>query len=140
MLWFFFKQKTAYEIRISDWSSDVCSSDLLAAVRPVAAVGDEVDAELALGGLDHRVGVARRDVVALGVELEVVNQGFHRALHLGAPRRRDLVIRNLPLAGRHLLDALALDAHDLAHPLDADEIRAGTGAVYDEPGEWVSGV
>src|SRR3546814_5072860 len=27
---FFFKQKTAYEMRISDWSSDVCSSDLLA--------------------------------------------------------------------------------------------------------------
>src|SRR3546814_7672493 len=30
---FFFKQKTAYEMRISDWSSDVCSSDLLE--RPV---------------------------------------------------------------------------------------------------------
>src|SRR3546814_5508197 len=29
MLFFFFKQKTAYEMRISDWSSDVCSSDLL---------------------------------------------------------------------------------------------------------------
>src|SRR3546814_2889992 len=31
MLWciFFFKQKTAYEMRISDWSSDVCSSDLV---------------------------------------------------------------------------------------------------------------
>src|SRR3546814_15541197 len=29
---FFFKQKTAYEMRISDWSSDVCSSDLLATV------------------------------------------------------------------------------------------------------------
>src|SRR3546814_18307624 len=28
---FFFKQKTAYEMRISDWSSDVCSSDLAAA-------------------------------------------------------------------------------------------------------------
>src|SRR3546814_6654780 len=28
-LCFFFKQKTAYEMRISDWSSDVCSSDLL---------------------------------------------------------------------------------------------------------------
>src|SRR3546814_16815576 len=28
---FFFKQKTAYELRISDWSSDVCSSDLVAA-------------------------------------------------------------------------------------------------------------
>src|SRR3546814_4761915 len=29
ILFFFFKQKTAYEMRISDWSSDVCSSDLL---------------------------------------------------------------------------------------------------------------
>src|SRR3546814_5804696 len=28
MIIFFFKQKTAYEMRISDWSSDVCSSDL----------------------------------------------------------------------------------------------------------------
>src|SRR3546814_10907044 len=30
-VFFFFKQKTAYEMRISDWSSDVCSSDLSAA-------------------------------------------------------------------------------------------------------------
>src|SRR3546814_11782979 len=30
---FFFKQKTAYEVRISDWSSDVCSSDLVAMAR-----------------------------------------------------------------------------------------------------------
>src|SRR3546814_3132216 len=30
---FFFKQKTAYEMRISDWSSDVCSSDLAPAAR-----------------------------------------------------------------------------------------------------------
>src|SRR3546814_2434528 len=29
MFFFFFKQKTAYEMRISDWSSDVCSSDLI---------------------------------------------------------------------------------------------------------------
>src|SRR3546814_3615616 len=28
LIFFFFKQKTAYEMRISDWSSDVCSSDL----------------------------------------------------------------------------------------------------------------
>src|SRR3546814_2455472 len=28
VVFFFFKQKTAYEVRISDWSSDVCSSDL----------------------------------------------------------------------------------------------------------------
>src|SRR3546814_8236505 len=35
---FFFKQKTAYELRISDWSSDVCSSDLYDVVpRPQLA-------------------------------------------------------------------------------------------------------
>src|SRR3546814_9865832 len=33
LFFFFFKQKTAYELRISDWSSDVCSSDLRARVR-----------------------------------------------------------------------------------------------------------
>src|SRR3546814_3182311 len=32
-LFFFFKQKTAYEMRISDWSSDVCSSDLVPTFR-----------------------------------------------------------------------------------------------------------
>src|SRR3546814_7389363 len=33
LVFFFFKQKTAYEMRISDWSSDVCSSDLLKGER-----------------------------------------------------------------------------------------------------------
>src|SRR3546814_4855534 len=33
VVFFFFKQKTAYEMRISDWSSDVCSSDLLMLVQ-----------------------------------------------------------------------------------------------------------
>src|SRR3546814_1778339 len=35
---FFFKQKTAYEMRISDWSSDVCSSDLKIEQRRLLAV------------------------------------------------------------------------------------------------------
>src|SRR3546814_1362512 len=35
---FFFKQKTAYEMRISDWSSDVCSSDLNASARHAGRV------------------------------------------------------------------------------------------------------
>src|SRR3546814_8010106 len=40
VFFFFFKQKTAYEMRISDWSSDVCSSDLLSRTlgRPDLAV------------------------------------------------------------------------------------------------------
>src|SRR3546814_3596706 len=37
-MFFVFKQKTAYEMRISDWSSDVCSSDLEASRRRVAEV------------------------------------------------------------------------------------------------------
>src|SRR3546814_6248953 len=36
---FFFKQKTAYEMRISDWSSDVCSSDLLLHIAAKRHVG-----------------------------------------------------------------------------------------------------
>src|SRR3546814_15157721 len=36
LFFFFFKQKTAYEMRISDWSSDVCSSDLKAAPCMIA--------------------------------------------------------------------------------------------------------
>src|SRR3546814_8515493 len=37
---FFFKQKTAYEMRISDWSSDVCSSDLLSPSAKMAEPAD----------------------------------------------------------------------------------------------------
>src|SRR3546814_294628 len=43
MLFFFFKQKTAYEMRISDWSSDVCSSDLAVyGYWPANAEGNDV--------------------------------------------------------------------------------------------------
>src|SRR3546814_19089362 len=46
-LFFFFKQKTAYEMRISDWSSDVCSSDLLAVEHRAT------EALIASSGLRH---------------------------------------------------------------------------------------
>src|SRR3546814_8682673 len=46
-VFFFFKQKTAYEMRISDWSSDVCSSDL----RAIGAIG-RGEAHI----LDHLLG------------------------------------------------------------------------------------
>src|SRR3546814_1475895 len=41
----FFKQKTAYEMRISDWSSDVCSSDLFQ-LRPLMRVARVLDGKL----------------------------------------------------------------------------------------------
>src|SRR3546814_1094823 len=47
---FFFKQKTAYEMRISDWSSDVCSSDLLA-IRLAQRLTGGVEAPLKASGI-----------------------------------------------------------------------------------------
>src|SRR3546814_7921532 len=45
---FFFKQKTAYEMRISDWSSDVCSSDLRGNLTPSPFLSTSVGAVAAL--------------------------------------------------------------------------------------------
>src|SRR3546814_2429900 len=57
MFFFFFKQKTAYEMRISDWSSDVCSSDLVVErMADVERAGD-------VGRRDHdreRLGIGPR--------------------------------------------------------------------------------
>src|SRR3546814_3481448 len=46
LCFFFFKQKTAYEMRISDWSSDVCSSDLKARRILFAAIAIVVAAAI----------------------------------------------------------------------------------------------
>src|SRR3546814_7108490 len=56
-IFFFFKQKTAYEMRISDWSSDVCSSDL-SRHRPSVLRGQpEADGSPhPASGERHRVG------------------------------------------------------------------------------------
>src|SRR3546814_1533099 len=53
-VYFFFKQKTAYEMRISDWSSDVCSSDLRDAGDVTAARLSRHDAALKrLARIEH---------------------------------------------------------------------------------------
>src|SRR3546814_6360111 len=55
---FFFKQKTAYEMRISDWSSDVCSSDLtIEAVRRAIQ-----HSEKSLRALAKRYGINQKTV------------------------------------------------------------------------------
>src|SRR3546814_5768447 len=54
---FFFKQKTAYEMRISDWSSDVCSSDLCGACALVAR--QSVEEEGREPGDEHQVRIER---------------------------------------------------------------------------------
>src|SRR3546814_1738088 len=56
LVFFFFKQKTAYEMRISDWSSDVCSSDLGSGVGSTA--GNAPDACARRGVDDHTAALA----------------------------------------------------------------------------------
>src|SRR3546814_5330747 len=56
---FFFKQKTAYEMRISDWSSDVCSSDLPPGPDAVSAASMLVRLSLPAGA-EHAQTLKRR--------------------------------------------------------------------------------
>src|SRR3546814_12769636 len=61
---FFFKQKTAYEMRISDWSSDVCSSDLPAAAPAPAPRSPPPPTAMALRAAAPKCASAHRDAVA----------------------------------------------------------------------------
>src|SRR3546814_4548786 len=73
---FFFKQKTAYELRISDWSSDVCSSDLQALGEDVAGDAEALGELLEAAGADEgRADDHRRPPVA-----EDVDGARHRAV------------------------------------------------------------
>src|SRR3546814_19058789 len=83
MFIFFFKQKTAYEMRISDWSSDVCSSDLrIAEGRPVAGdqhVAGDGDGHAARPGraVDHRdAGLAEPVLNVVQAEVEPLDESL----------------------------------------------------------------
>src|SRR3546814_9859154 len=66
-IFFFFKQKTAYEMRISDWSSDVCSSDL---TDRLGAGPTHLDA-VVLGGIVARREHRARAVQQTGCKVEI---------------------------------------------------------------------
>src|SRR3546814_1309639 len=55
VLFFFFKQKTAYEMRISDWSSDVCSSDLAVSAWEESWKQSDPDYRLKAGRVREKV-------------------------------------------------------------------------------------
>src|SRR3546814_18882516 len=68
LLWlyiFFFKQKTAYEMRISDWSSDVCSSDLNIEMRALPAPLQATLVNLQVGQTTQPFGAANEGVSVL---------------------------------------------------------------------------
>src|SRR3546814_11958563 len=127
---FFFKQKTAYEMRISDWSSDVCSSDLLVAAVGDPAVGLQQDgrAEEAVGippvaGAGGRAAGAE-DALIEAVELlalfgrllalarRVGTLGLHPRLDRGVLRAAVGKVRPPVLHHRHLRLRIGLHASD----------------------------
>src|SRR3546814_708237 len=63
---FFFKKKTAYEMRISDWSSDVCSSDLGRAMSSRAnVVGPEIIDDIDAGAIGHQSDIPKLAGISL---------------------------------------------------------------------------
>src|SRR3546814_14687664 len=115
-LFFFFKQKTAYEMRISDWSSDVCSSDLAAQfARDEGGEGRLAGGAVAVA--EHEVGAGHGAVLAGGVAAGRHGVAVHvpdlaeAAVRLVQRRRHRPVIR-LPAAldaAAHLVDAEQAD-------------------------------
>src|SRR3546814_12204096 len=65
VLVFFFKQKTAYEMRISDWSSDVCSSDLRRArdTYQLRSLIDQLDFQMRGMTVADRIPVGTEEVI-----------------------------------------------------------------------------
>src|SRR3546814_6566012 len=82
---FFFKQKTAYELRISDWSSDVCSSDLVMMPNSVSmptifgtAIGSDrgMGSETGVGSASEQPAAFRGSKRPHGREAEVAGHRY----------------------------------------------------------------
>src|SRR3546814_14757922 len=127
LCFFFFKQETAYEMRISDWSSDVCSSDLLPGHR-AGVVARAVYEDEALGG--HRLGILidAHEVggAALGGSAQRLLQDGGEAAGL--------------VAGRGIVVHLAAVAPDVVlPPADALDQLLADGARGGAPGQQMLG-
>src|SRR3546814_15745059 len=87
-------QKTAYEVRISDWSSDVCSSDLLgpvhAAPAQVVDVLDQHDAVVHHHAPQHQDADEGHDVALGPGQPEQPVHAEHREQHAAHDRRREI--------------------------------------------------
>src|SRR3546814_6341588 len=85
MCFFFFKQKSAYEMRISDWSSDVCSSDLHKGQVDRGLPQGQLPEQLIVHGRNIRGGPVQLDPFFLGPFPSYVTAGSAR--HRSEERR-----------------------------------------------------
>src|SRR3546814_14752858 len=104
LFFFFFKQKTAYEMRISDWSSDVCSSDLIVQIdhRGPGALAALVLHPLPVIFAFMEIIVVRAEMLAGGVALalhrlavfagdaEQIGDGFVDRADVGRPAAHEI--------------------------------------------------
>src|SRR3546814_13057758 len=118
MFVFLFKQKTAYEMRISDWSSDVCSSDLVKEEGNLVAEG-----AAAWGELQQRIDridelharIARLEAVDIGR----INHGLER---LRLKTRKLELDGQLDAAAQAALDAARAEGDDEYNPLESQPL------------------
>src|SRR3546814_1877010 len=122
---FFFKQKTAYEVRISDWSSDVCSSDLGRNYRSNARPGSShIDRQGLLMGFEalpadrpdpvRPAGVVDEDVDPAGPRDDGIDRGLpHR--RIGHVETKEACsAANVPRDGLAALDIDVAQEHGCA--------------------------
>src|SRR3546814_4535220 len=83
-IFFFFKQKTAYELRISDWSSDVCSSDLLIVLFDLRS--DAIETACQPKRRDSRIGRPEAELQLIVILVATVDDADRRD-QLSAPQR-----------------------------------------------------
>src|SRR6185295_2212264 len=86
------------------------------------AVGDDVEAEFALGVLGAEVALAGADLGALGHHHELVDELLHVRQHVALVRQRDLLVVHADRPVGDLVERLLEDAARLLHLLDAAEI------------------
>src|SRR3546814_2211129 len=125
---FYFKQKTAYEMRISDWSSDVGSSDLL----PVRGDGQHAVAD---GRIVDAVGIRLEFVVAPAVAAEVMTP-FRRirtagVVELVLPGRRALECPGVIAGARRSIRGIAvLPSRSEEHTSELQSLMPTSYAVF----------
>src|SRR3546814_10389988 len=111
VIFFFFKQKTAYEMRISDWSSDVCSSDLIPLPLQVKLLRFLQERTIERIGGRKAIAVDTRIVCATHRDLDtmIAQQSFRDDLYY---RLAEMVVK-IPSLAERPGDAVLLARHFL---------------------------
>src|SRR3546814_3835273 len=126
---FFFKQKTAYEMRISDWSSDVCSSDLAMEAAGGDVIVTSPDILGKISGKDNPqalVGVYRdrltplQEIDRASADIWIVAQSLRDPGNLGTILRTGDAVG---AGGLILVD-------DCVDPFSVEAVRASMGALF----------